>query len=533
MRVFRRPGMTSGAIYWLLIAAYLLVWGKLSVQSPLFFDDGALFAMADARNAGATWFAGVVENRPPLLTELIAWTFSLSPRIATVKWLSVAVFGILLVVVYATLKRATRRNDLAYCGVTLIAANLAIRHYAVVEMSSSFWQAMVCLLALLVIFVNAPALTPDGGRKRATRISLAAAGALWAVALWLKQQAVVGLAPVIVLVAMSSPGRTRISSTGRALAIFAAGAALAGISLYFLILPQSSWHESYKYLIEANVARNDLIEPTNGWIERKASAVIAAILMAARVPVAALLCLETMRVLATFNRGRWPRATTHGAPAANDSGELSGYLLPLQCALIAWGLAVLGFYSLQIYAQLHYLVEIGICVALVCPLLLANVRRYRPTSIAFVNIGAVALLVVWHGMVRDPIDVEDRRRAVTEAYVASVIRTHSTERDRVLVFGPPGLYHLSQRVPASRFPFFVDVWTTPVLVEEYRASIEQSLDRETTKVVVIDEKTWRLMPASMQAVVSDGIRAKYHQLAIRAESEIAESYAVYVRESPG
>jgi hypothetical protein len=109
--------------------------------------------------------------------------------------LSIVVFGVLILTVYLTLKFASGRSDIGCLGATLIATNWSLRHYGVVELSQSYWQAMLCLFSLMAIFfavsIHQYINQVNGYQRLLAGVLLLLASFIWAIAFYTKQQSVV------------------------------------------------------------------------------------------------------------------------------------------------------------------------------------------------------------------------------------------------------------------------------------------------------------------------------------------------------
>ena len=520
------------ALYWLLLFAYLALWGRLANQYPIWFDDGALYSMAYARNAGATFFDGLVENRPPLLTAAVALVFRSAPDVTVIRWLSVVLFAAVLMCVYFTLRFATGRKDVSTCGVTLLVTNYEVRNYAIVELSLSFWQAALCLCVLVLIF-RAVALESQGGPLSRQLLGLLlAAGVLWGAAFFTKQQSIVVLPAVSALVVMMMR-RQRLEHTAVASGTFVAAAAVSVLAFYFLLLAEAGIANTYKYLIAANMQRNDAIPWDAAWWTRKIGGFTAMLVMSTRVVIVSIIALESV---AWIERGSRRYLTALRAKLSKESASGSPQFVvrqrtfALALATTIWVVSAVTFYFFQSHAHTHYLLEIGIAVALLAPLGLATTTRYSGASIVLVNAAILAAALIWHAWVRDPVGDGVREKARFDQRVADVIRRNSGEEDRVLLFGTPGLYYLSQRLPSSRFLSFVDVWNTGLLAQEYKASIIDALDRQNTKIVVVEEAMRRQLPGDLAATLASKLESDYRVVSYaRDPLDDAATITVYVR----
>lgn len=526
-------------LYWCLLLAYLILWGYLSNQHATLFDDGTLYSMAYAHNAGANLFDGLVDNRPPLLMYLVAFAFRASPTIWAVRWLSIGVFGVLLVVLYRTLRLVSGRRDIAYCGVTLLVTNYSVRFYAVVEMSLSFWQVMMSLFVLITVFraLTLASESEDGFRHRS--VLLMFAGVLWALAFYIKQQSVVVLPAVIALSIALSPPDRRLKEAAVALSIFSIGCLISVLLFYYLLLGNTPIAESYKYLVSANVARNAGIPWNSDWWSLKTSVLFSLAVVSLRIPLVAALWLECVSsgyrwLHALPQRSREYLVTKLSAPEASGRCDpvVKTRILALIVATLVWLTSAIGFYFLQVNAFTHYVLEVGVALALLLPLSLSAVRRYPPELIAVCNVLILCTVLLWHGLISDPVDGTLRDKVKADANVAAMIRSNSDKNDRILVLGDPVLYYLSDRLPASRFPAFVDVWTTSLMVDDYRAALQQSLARESTRLVVLEEPVLKKMPEEIRDLVVDTIKARYRALAVEGKDPLPYGKTIYIRD-PG
>src|SRR5688572_9940182 len=393
------------ALYWLLLFAYLGLWGRLANQYPILFDDGSLYSMAYAHNAGATFFDGLVENRPPLLMTAVAWVFQVAPDVRVIRWLSVVVFAGVLGCVYLTLRFATGRKDVSICGVTLLATNYAVRDYGIVEISLSFWQASMCLCVLVLVF-RAVALGCDGGRLSRQVVGLLlAAGMLWGAAFFTKQQSIVVLPALIVVVAVLLRGQ-QWEHAALALVTFIAAAAISVSALYYFLLAGAGIDDTYKYLVAANMHRNAAIPWDVAWWSRKAGVATDMLVMSSRIALGSIVALE---FLAWIERASPRLIIAFGQRSSEVSNTRSPESVFRQrTVLLASGVAVwvvtaVTFYFFQINAHAHYLLEIGVAVALLAPLGLAATARYSRASIVLLNAAILAAMFVWHGFVREPV----------------------------------------------------------------------------------------------------------------------------------
>ena len=264
-------------LYWSLLLSFLVLWGTLSCDYPAGFDDGAFYSMAYAHNAGLNFYDGMVDVKPPLLIYLTSFGLRLSPSIFFIKWLSVVIFGILILVVYLTLRFASGRSDIACFGATLIATNWSLRHYGIVELSQSYWEAVLCLFSLIAIFLSLS--MHQQSQKLIVRhsmlvhVGILLGAFLWATALYTKQQSIVvlpALGALILLMPWSYPGlRVRSYYLG----VFVIGALGSVLLLYYFLLGNSPVGESYKYIFLANMGG---MAPFNdyAWWSTKGTALI-------------------------------------------------------------------------------------------------------------------------------------------------------------------------------------------------------------------------------------------------------------------
>src|SRR5262245_32698709 len=245
-------------MYWALLVLYLITWGNLSCEYPAFFDDGAFYSMAYAHNAGLNFYDGIVDTKPPLLIYLTSLGFRLSPSISFIKWLSVAMFGILILVVYLTLRYTSGRSDIACFGATLIATNWSLRHYGVVELSQSYWQTMLSLFTLIAVFgalsIRHHIPKFNASHRILAYVSLFFGGSIWAIAFYTKQQSIVVLPAVVALILLYSWSFQTLKERFYYLSIFAIGAIGSVLLLYYPILGNSPVAESYKYIFLSNMA---------------------------------------------------------------------------------------------------------------------------------------------------------------------------------------------------------------------------------------------------------------------------------------
>jgi hypothetical protein len=143
------------------------------------------------------------------------------------------------------------------------------------------------------------------------------------------------------------------------------------------------------------------------------------------------------------------------------------------------------------------------------------------------------MLLLWHGTVRDPVDGNLYAKDSRDKRLSDLIAWNSGEADKLLLFDNPILYQQSGRLPASRFLFFVDVWTTPTMLQEYKEDLSESLDRSTTKIVVVPERLRRKMPGELQALIDTKIRKSYSVLAVEHQGVNDEPVTMYIRDKNG
>jgi hypothetical protein len=197
-----------------------------------------------------------------------------------------------------------------------------------------------------------------------------------------------------------------------------------------------------------------------------------------------------------------------------------------------WALSTVIFYFLHNRAQTHYLLEIALSLAVLIPLLVSRFRRYSPVSVVSANVVIISAITLWHGVITDPIGSAARVKWKVDRQVAEAIARSSDIEDRVLLFTNPVLYCLSNRLPASRFPFFTAVWKSPSMMREYRRATIDGLTAETTKVVVVHDSILQEMPEWLRSMVIEELTKNYRPLAFQSTDIYFGTTTVYVRHKP-
>jgi hypothetical protein len=528
----RRTLPTLYLLYWSLLLLFLVLWGNLSCEYPAGFDDGAFYSMAFAHNAGLNFYDGIVDVKPPLLIYLTSFGFRFSQSIFLIKWLSIVVFGVLILTVYLTLKFASGRSDIGCLGATLIATNWSLRHYGVVELSQSYWQAMLCLFSLMAIFfavsIHQYINQVNGYQRLLAGVLLLLASFIWAIAFYTKQQSVVVLPAAVALILLY-----RLPNQGLRLklcyvSVFALGALGSVLLLYHPILGNSPVAESYKYIFLANIDGISSVNYT-GWWSKKGTVLIDILNASVRVPVIALIVLEA-QVLIWIVMTYWRGGRGSASLAIEPQGQIAyGRQNPFVGAISLWALSTVMFYFLHNRAQTHYLLEIAVSLTFLMPLLVSRFRRYPPVSVVLANVVIMSAITLWHGVITDPIGSAARDKWKVDRQVAEAIARSSDVEDRVLLFTNPVLYCLSNRLPASRFPFFTVVWKSPSMMREYRRATFDGLTAETTKVVVVHDRILQEMPEWLRSMVIEELTKKYRPLSFQGTDIYFGTTTVYVR----
>jgi hypothetical protein len=525
-------------LYWSLLVLYLIIWGNLSCEYPAGFDDGAFYSMAYAHNAGLNFYDGIVDSKPPLLIYLTSLGFRLSPSICFIKWLSVSMFGVLILVVYLTLRYTSGRSDIACFGATLIATNWSLRHYGVVELSQSYWQAMLSLFSLAAVFgalsIHQHIPKFNASHRILAYVSLFFGGSIWAIAFYTKQQSIVVLPAVVALILLYSWPFQTLKERFYYLSIFAIGAVGSVLLLYYPILGNSPVAESYKYIFLSNMGNNIALNDY-GWWSGKGSALILILSASARIPIIAFIGFEAQALIIKLVRialGRLDRSVAsltmqclyrHEAPATGK-----GRRGALVIAMSVWALSAVVFYFLHDRAQPHYLLELGVILAVLIPLIV-SAGRYSPVGVMSINIMILGAISVWHGVATDPIGAAVRDKWKADRHVAEVIGKSTDKEDKMLLFTNPVLYYLADRLPASRFPFFVGAWNTPLMMPEYQRATLNGLTAESTKVVVVHDRILQEMPEWLRRLVVEELTSRYRALAFESKDVMFGMTQIYVR----
>jgi hypothetical protein len=200
--------------------------------------------------------------------------------------------------------------------------------------------------------------------------------------------------------------------------------------------------------------------------------------------------------------------------------------------MIIWSLSAILFYFLHDRAQGHYLLEIAGSFTLVIPLLFGVCSRYSPVAVMSINVMILIAILLWHGVMTDPIGPSLRNKWKADRSVAEVIARNTNKQDKVLLFTNPVLYYLADRLPASRFPFFVGTWKTPLMMPEYKQATEDGLMAETTKIVILHDKSLKTMPEWLRGLVMEELETRFRPLAFESEDIFFGMTTIYVRVEP-
>jgi hypothetical protein len=533
---------TTAALYslygfWLLL--FLVLWGNFSCEYPAFFDDGAFYSMAYAHNAGLNFYDGMVDVKPPLLIYLASLGFRLSSSICFIKWCGVAVFGALILSIYLTLVFVSGRSDIACFGVTLVATNWAIRHYGFVELSQSYWQALLCWFSLIAV------LAAINIRKELFRFetfdrllpwALIFLGSfIWAIALYTKQQSIVLFPAVVAVTLVYSWSYETLTRRFCYLSMFAIGAVAFVCLLYEPVLGNSPIADSYKYIFQSNMARNaNRAINDYGWLLAKSSALMAILSQSAKVPIIAFIGFEAYRLVGKmFRIGRFTEGVTslnlENLGRHTDDLTAKGRGAALIVAMTVWALSSVVFYFLHNLTQAHYLLEVAVAVAIVIPLIVCAGGRYSQVGIMSINVLIMSAICVWHGIATDPLGAAMRDKWKADRDVAAVISKCTDKQDKILLFSNPVLYYLADRLPASRFPFFADAWSTPFMMSEYRRAILSSITTGSAKAIIMHDRSIRQMPEWLRTLIIDELRSSYRALAFEREDVMFGTTQIYVR----
>jgi hypothetical protein len=322
------------------------------------------------------------------------------------------------------------------------------------------------------------------------------------------------------------------------LSIFAIGAVGSVLLLYYPILGNSPVAESYKYIFLSNMGNNIALNDY-GWWSGKGSALIQILSASARIPIIAFIGFETQALIIKLVRialGRLDRSVAslnmqclyrHEAPATGKGR--SGALV---IAMSVWALSAVVFYFLHDRAESHYLLELGVILAVLIPLIVSVCWRYSPVDVMSINVMILGAIVVWHGVLTDPIGAALRDKWKADRHVAEVIRKNTDKEDRMLLFTNPVLYYLADRLPASRFPFFVGAWNTPLMMPEYQRATLNGLTAESTKVVIVHDRILQGMPEWLRKLVVEELTSKYRALAFESKDVFYGMTQIYVRTEP-
>jgi hypothetical protein len=523
-------------VYWLLVVLYLITWGRLSNEYSTVFDDGAFYAMAHTHNAGANFYDGIVDTKPPLLIYFTALGFRISPSISFIKWLSVAAFGVFLLVVYFSLLSIMARSDVACLAVTFFLTNWSLRHYGIVELSQSYWQTVLSFASLLLVFTafNLRNLYYTKNTQALIYILLFLGGFVWAMAFYTKQQSMAVL-PAVAALSLCYPWPEQtFRERCLYLSIFSASAIAAVTILYFAILGNFSPTQSYKYMFLSNVEGT---RPTYGqqWWWSKTQALLQILSASLRIPLVAVGAVITIKAAAFIVRMFGHRKeSAEGRPDGflksrgsinPDHGRGRGLVLGMG----VWVLSVLFLYSLHGRAGTHYLLEIPVTLTVLIPIIISRYLR-QPMAVMYVNVLILATLLVWHGILTDPVGTASRDKAVADRELAELIAKNTDKQDKILLFSNPVLYQLSDRLPASRFLFFVDVWASPLLILEYERAIASALAADTTKAVILDESSTLKLPPSIRSILERELTSNYRPLAYES-SDVFGKPQIFIRET--
>jgi hypothetical protein len=497
--------------------------------------------MAYAHNAGLNFYDGIVDVKPPLLIYLTSFGLLISPSVCSVKWFSLVIFATLILVIYVTLVYASGRSDIACFGATLVATNWALRHYGVVELSQSFWQAMLCLFSLIAIFgaitIRQNILKSNQSHRILIYVLLFFGGFTWAVAFYMKQQAIVVLPGIGALILLYPGSCQAIKEKLGYLSMFTASAIGCVVILYYPILGNSPLAESYKYIFLSNMASTGSMSPNDyRWWSEKGSALLRILSASARIPVVALVGFETQVLIDKQVRirlkGPNPALATsavEGPSPIDVRATIKRREAAFLIAMTAWALSAVIFYFLHNRTQSHYLLEMAVSLTIIIPLLASACRRYSPLNIMLTNVTIMAAIILWHGIITDPIGSALRDKWKADRQVAEVITASSDKKDKLLLFTNPVLYWLADRLPASRFPFFVSVWNSPALMPEYRRATVDGLTAETTKVVVVHERVLAEMPDWLKSLVIEELTRRYRVLTFQSDDALFGTTKIYVR----
>jgi hypothetical protein len=525
-------------VYWLLVVLYLITWGRLSNEYPAAFDDGAFYAMAYTHNAGANFYDGIVDTKPPFLIYLTALGFRISPSISFIKWLSVIAFGVFLLIIYFSLRSITARNDLACLAVTFLVTNWSFRHYGIVELSQSYWQTILSFISLLIVFTsfNLGRLFYWGNPSQLLIYALLfLGGTIWAIAFYTKQQSMVVL-PAVVALSLCYPWpKHNLRERCLYLSIFTASAIASVTILYFAILGNSAPTESFKYIFLSNMEGTRPAYGKQWWLS-KTHALLQILSASLRIPLVAVGAAITIKgaafIVRTFRlREESPERGQDGflesrESISTDHGRGGGLVVGMS----VWVLSALLFYSLHGRAGTHYLLEISVTLAVLIPIIGSRSLRW-PMAVMCINVLILGAILVWHGIVTDPVDSASRNKVLTDRKLAKLIAMNTDKQDKLLLFSNPVLYQLSDRLPASRFLFFVDVWASSRLILEYERAIASALAAKTTKVVILDESSARQLPPPIRSLLDRELRSNYRSLAHESSHVYFGNTQIFIRKS--
>jgi hypothetical protein len=522
------------SLFWTLVVVYLITWGKLSNEYPAGFDDGAFYSLAHSHNAGLDFYDGLVDTKPPLLIYVTALGFRITPSISLIKWLSICMFGALLVTICLVVRTICSRTDIACFAVTIFVTNWSLRHYGFVEISQSYWQAVLSLISLLIVFgaLNSRRLF-SGAHVSQTLVYalLFLGGVTWAVAFYIKQQALVIL-PAVAVIVLCYPWPERgLKQRFSCLGIYAVSAAASVGILYFFVLGNSPVNESYKYIFLSNTAGNKLPIGDLGWWLNKSTPLLEIVTGSLRIPIGAFIAFETVTfaILLTSLLNTETRLTLGTERAVTNRGQRG--IGALVIGLSVWALATLIFYFLHGRAQTHYLLELPIILVMLVPLIASRRSRYVPTTVMSINVLFIGAILVWHGIVTDPVGPTLRSKWTSDRNVAELISKSTDKADRILLFTNPVLYHLSDRLPASRFPFFVGAWTSPLLLSEFEQAMVRGLTANSTKAVIVHDRILSQLPDSVKSLLIEGLKSNYHALDYETNDVFFGKAVIYVRKT--
>jgi hypothetical protein len=205
---------------------------------------------------------------------------------------------------------------------------------------------------------------------------------------------------------------------------------------------------------------------------------------------------------------------------------------PFVIAMSVWALSSVVFYFLHNQRQAHYLLELAIIFAVLIPLIVSLGCRYSPVRIMSINVMIVGAILVWHGVITDPIGAAARDKQEADREVADLIGKITEKEDRILLFTNPVLYCLADRLPASRFLFYANLWTVSLMRSEYQQATLHALKAERTKVVVIHDRTMQQMPEWLSRLIAEELKSTYHPVAFESKNVGFGEMHIYIRAKP-